>query len=105
MGRLLLRSVKTEETASRIDIFFMRAVHVNLPMILRSVNIAEVAVSSDLDPGERQAFRASMSTSDLEMKLLRIQSGTCNGFVIAAGFSVGEDHGEYWEPSQFAMEP
>jgi len=91
-GQLLLRSTKTEECSTRIDVGFKNVVYVQLPML---ININEIYLGSLVDLPED--VRRLIDLKDKSVYVIDIDGAKG---VVAAGYGAWhEDEGEYNQPS------
>lgn len=88
---LLLRSVKTEELSSRIDIAFKNVKLINLTTNLNGLIIE---VKSDSNESNTIEFGSS------SIKRYFVKSDTAEGYVLAGDVSWLEDHGEFFDTSE-----
>lgn len=92
-GQLLLRSNKDSDNETRIDILFKDVAIVNLPTVLKNIDI-KVAKEFDKHNGFDQEI----------LKWRSIFAVNCDGFsgyVVAATIFLHEDEGEYYDPGHF----
>ncbi len=97
-GQLLLRSPKDQEHKTRIDLLFSETKLINLPVVLRGIEIKHVPVR--LPRGENRRINEPRSSSDPNEKAFEIKCGEIDGQVRAIEFRHLEDTGEYHQPSQ-----
>jgi len=91
-AQLLLRSTKSEEHGTRIDVGFKNVRYVQLPTSMGSLSI-EIGADSDLPDDVQQA----LDTAGMTIFLVTTDIG--HGFVVAGYGGWREDDGEYYEPS------
>lgn len=94
MGRLLLRSVKDESFASRVDVLFQNVQAIKLPVTLSELEIQETHGAA----ADRFVAESGL-VSSVNAKVFEITSGNGAGYVIAGVCAVLEDDGEFHEPS------
>ena len=99
--QLLLRSVKTNSIATRVDVLFKNVFSINLPTVIEELRVAEA------DPHSARAILQSSShEEDLPVRDTRVFLLTGNGWngVIVAGYvGVAEDTGDYDDPSSLVQ--
>lgn len=88
-GQLLLRSNRTAERSTRIDILFKDVGALNMPTILRDLTIAE-ATAEEFGLNRRIAE---------SRRVFRVSSLDYLGFVVAGAVAMQEDDREYNDPS------
>lgn len=94
MGRLLLRSTKTDESPTRMDIVFQNVEAVHLPALLRGLRVSEA------DPDEsRRVIEANGLLPDADRTVFAISGSGFTGYVVAGAFVTSEDEGDFNEPS------
>ena len=98
--QLLLRSTKSPDSATRIDVFFKGVSEFHLPTILTGLSIAE---ASEADVRRLCSLRKSPSFSE-STKVFTVQGIDFLGYVAAMVVFSHEDEGEYDEPSFFSKE-
>jgi hypothetical protein len=98
-GNLLLRSVKTADSLTRIDVLFQSVQAIQLPSKLDSVAIEMLPRSAieQLKP-EIGSYISSGS------KVFAIRGLDYSGYIIASSVAWHEDTGEYNDPSYFQGE-
>jgi hypothetical protein len=91
--QLLLRSTKSEEHPSRIDVIFWNVLRVNLPVTLRGLEISESSASTN-------DFLAELpAESRRGQNLYTLKGDITTGSIVASGIDYIEDGGEYDQPS------
>ncbi len=94
MGRLLLRSTKSNDFATRIDILFQNVKAIKLLASLDGLVISRLE-AIEVDP---IALETGLVESD-ETTIFSILAHGFDGYVIAGACIVSEDNGEYFDPS------
>jgi hypothetical protein len=97
-SQLLLRSTKSSEFSTRIDVFFKGVKEFHLPTSFTGLSIAE---ASDADIQKLCSLRKSLSFGK-DVKVFKVQGIDFLGYVIALIVVSHEDEGEYDDPSFFA---
>jgi hypothetical protein len=95
MGKLLLRSVKTESFATRVDILFQNVQALMLPTLLQgltistpdAVDIKRITTATGLFPDDERSF-------------FIVNGSNYSGYVVAGVMTTCEDSGEHFEPSE-----
>ena len=90
-SQLLLRSVKTAEFPSRIDILFKDVDRINLPVSLRGLTVREVS-------GNAESIGITPPLSE-GSRLFEVESEQFVGYVAAGAMLTHEDQGDYCDPS------
>jgi hypothetical protein len=101
MGRLLLRADKTDTFPTRVDVLFMNTQFLRIPTVLEGLSIRDVTNSAEGD----MVSRDTGLIAGPDTRFYKIISGSGIGFIVAGSVTHVEDKGEYWEPSQFVMDP
>ena len=96
-GELLLRSTKSREFSTRIDVFLKGVAEFHLPTTFDGLSIKE-ATPEDLEP--LPLLRSAMSLRH-GRKIFIVEGNEFVGYVAALGLWCHEDDGEYYEPSYF----
>lgn len=97
-SQLLLRSTKTEEHPTRIDVLFKPVQGMKLRTLLDGLRIREA------DPHEANDIaRETGEECGDEFKCFVIESRGFRGFVVATVMTTAEDAGEYSDPSQLLV--
>jgi hypothetical protein len=96
-SQLLLRSVKSSDHPTRIDVLFKGVSQFHLPTVLNGLVIAEGAES---DISELFTLRESEARKK-ELKLFPVRGVDFVGYVSALVVFTHEDEGEYYDPSFF----
>src|SRR4051794_37367055 len=96
-GQLLLRSVKADDSATRIDVFFHFVRELHMPALLQGLSVQE-------DPGDHARNLCSVGVRespsfDHGLKVYTVTAKDFSGYVAASSCSCHEDEGEYNEPS------
>jgi len=94
MGRLLLRSTKSETCGTRIDVLFQNVRAMHLPRLVGGlvVGIAE--------PAEREPITETTGlVPDDDTTFFTLFDSMRGGYVVAGVVVECEDEGEYFEPS------
>jgi len=97
---LLIRSTKSAEFSTRIDVFFKGVKEFHLPTSFTGLSITE---ASDADVRKLCSLRASPSFGK-DVKVFKVQGADFLGYVAALIVVSHEDEGEYSDPSFFAKE-
>jgi len=97
-GQLLLRSTKSDEFPSRIDVFFKGVQEFHLPTGLTGLSIAE---ASEEDVRQLCTLR-KVAPAGKDVKVFRVQGRDYLGYVSALIVLCHEDDGDYHDPSFFA---
>lgn len=97
-SQLLLRSTKSAECSTRIDVFFKGVKEFHLPTSFTGLSITE---ASEVDARRLCNLRQSPSFSK-DVKIFKIQGSDFIGYVAALIALCHEDEGEYDDPSFFA---
>jgi len=94
-GQLLLRSVKSPNHSTRVDVLFTELVAVHIPMAFHGLTIREMSGK------ERLGLRIQLGSRTLhEQKTFLIQGSNFEGYVVAAALFWQEDEGEYFDPTE-----
>jgi len=94
-SQLLLRSNRTAEFDTRVEVLFKGVGAVQLPTVLSGLEVSEIPMEHA--PGE---LRTLLTDEDwIGRKLYMIRSGGSTGYVVAIAAFFAEDHGEYYAPS------
>ena len=99
-AQLLLRSPKTADLPTRIDVLFKNVGAIHLPTNLSSLSILEASGGEDL--GSRVEFGAAVTPS---RRVFLVRGSDFGGYVIAGAVASHEDSGEYHDPSFFRTKP
>jgi hypothetical protein len=94
MGRLLLRSTKSDQFGTRVDVLFQNVQALQLPSLLSGlvVSAADAAVSENIT-------RNTGLLPDHEHRFFSVVGSNFNGYVVAGVVVSCEDDREYFEPS------
>jgi hypothetical protein len=97
-GQLLLRSTKTEEMPTRIDILFKPVSFMELPTLFHGITVCEV------ESGDADGILGRIQASEYHIiykhqKVYKLSSGDVVAYVVASAFVVHEDDGEYYDRS------
>lgn len=95
-AQLLLRSNKSNEYLTRVEILFKGVQMIDLPTQFKGLDIREV---SDMEAWQRRGNRASNLPN--VYKLFQVAGADFSGAVIASAIFCHEDRGEYCDPSYF----
>jgi hypothetical protein len=96
--QLLLRSVKSSDQQTRIDVLFKGVSQFHIPTVLKGLVIAEDPETTDV----RELFALQESEAYTKrLKLFTIRGVDFLGYVSAIGVFHHEDTGEYYDPSFF----
>jgi hypothetical protein len=90
-SQLLLRSVKTQEAKSRIDILFKNVGLVCLTASLDNIAVEQVSPSVVGLTGTEPFLKGRT--------VFQVKSSNYTGYVVAGAVACHEDQGEYHEPS------
>ena len=94
-SRLLLRSVKSIENSTRVDVLFKNVASISMPTLVENLTI-EAA-----DENTRRMLVEGWELRILEGRVIFVLRGTnYQGYVVAGAMAHHEDDGEYDEPSQ-----
>jgi hypothetical protein len=96
-SELLLRSTKSAEFPTRIDVFFKGVKEVHLPITSSGLSITEAC-----DTEIQRLHPLRRSPLDKDVKVFMVQGEDFTGYVAALIALYHEDEGEYNEPSFFA---
>lgn len=91
-SQLLLRSPKTEELSTRVDVGFKNVDYVQLPTLMTSLAI-RVGSPEDLPEDLRNVLNLR------NQQVYVLDAGGVKGLVVAGYAAWGEDDGEYEQPS------
>src|SRR5437870_2674387 len=97
-SQLLLRSTKSAECPTRIDVFFKGVKEFHLPTSFTGLSITE---ASETDVLQLCSLRESLS-SGKDVKVYKVQGADFLGYITALIAVCHEDEGEYDDPSFFA---
>jgi hypothetical protein len=95
MGRLLLRSTKSDQFETRVDVAFQNVQAVQLPTLLPGLAVSE----ADTAETERIVKETGLLPDD-DRKFFSVIGSNFTGYVVAGVVVSCEDSGEYYEPSQ-----
>ncbi len=93
MSRLLLRSTKGEDAATRIDVLFQNVTAVSLPALLVGV------VVRSADDEEQKWIADSSGVEVVSGRAFVVEGDGYRGYVVAGVVVEASDEGEYFEPS------
>jgi hypothetical protein len=95
MKRLLLRSTKSEQFKTRIDVAFQNVQALELPSTLSGlvVSVASEPMSADI------TARTGLLPDD-EHRFFSVVGSGFTGYVVAGVVVSCEDNGEYYDPSE-----
>jgi hypothetical protein len=91
-GQLLLRSPKSQDAPSRIDVAFKNVAGISLPTVFDGLEIFK----SESD-AEMPTILGVLSMQD--RSIFRVQGVGFTGYIVAGTILWNEDSGEYYEPS------
>lgn len=94
MGRLLLRSTKSDCHHTRVDVLFQNVKAMKLPTTLHGL-----IVSAADDDQSRVVMEVAVSLTDDETKFFIVAGSFYEGYVAAGVVTQIEDKGEYFESS------
>jgi hypothetical protein len=95
--QLLVRSVKSADNPTRIDVLFKGVSQFHLPTILRGLFIAE-GTETEI----RESFLLQQSAAEKKgLKVFTVRGVDFVGYVTALIVATHEDEGEYYDPSFF----
>ncbi len=97
---MLIRSPKSVEFPTRIDVFFKGVKEIHLPTTFTGLSMTE---ASESEAEELGCLPPRLSFGD-NVKVFRIQGDKFVGYVVALVAVCSEDDGEYNDPSPFAKE-
>ncbi len=96
MGRLLLRSTKSEGVLTRIDVLFQNVKVMNLPTLVDGL-VVSVADAAD----QRRVAEATGFVPDKDTTFFMLGGAPApDSYVIAGVVVEAEDEREYFEPSE-----
>lgn len=98
LRRLVLRSVKTSEYPTRIDVYFQDVKEFMLPTTLQGLRIVEG------NEAGRHIARTGVSFDDI-YNTYQVAGHGYVGFVVASLCTSSEDAGEHYEPSEVLNGP
>jgi len=99
-SQLLLRSTKSPDFPTRIDVFFKGVKEIHLPTSFTGLSITE-ASQADI---QKLCILQTHPSMGSDLKYLQIQGVGFLGYVMALIVVWHEDSGEYDEPSFFAKD-
>ena len=95
-AQLLLRSNKSNEVPTRIDVLFKKVVSINLPTMFDGLSITEAT------SGEAQSLNAQVGSQSAHgLKVFLLRGTNFTGHVIAGAVFVHEDEGSHYDESFF----
>ena len=95
--QLLLRSVKSPENPTRINVLFKGVCQFHLPTVIRGLFIAE-----ETESNVRELFTLRQSEAEKNnLKVFTVRGMDFIGYVVALAVFSREDSGEYYDPSPF----
>jgi hypothetical protein len=97
-SQLLLRSTKSPEFPTRIDVFFKGVVEIQLPTHFRGLFLTE---GNEDEIAKIHTSREQLSFKE-GVKVFTVRGAGFFGYVAALVVATHEDKGEYYEPSYFA---
>jgi hypothetical protein len=96
LRQLLLRSVKSDQEGTRIDILFMGVQHICIPTTIEDIAIDEV------EPDSIPAWlRTLLSNVPYVGKVFLVSGNHGTGYVVAGVLAHHEDDGEFYAPGKF----
>ncbi len=96
--QLLLRSTKSDDAPTRIDVFFKGVSEFQLPTSLYGLSISEASAQEI----ESVNFCSEPDSRERNSKVFIVKSRKFSGYVVASLLLLHEDQGEYHDPSFFA---
>jgi hypothetical protein len=96
-AQLLLRSTRSSEHGTRVDILFKDVQAVQLPTTLRGLKMVVMSRPDAIETSKRMGVNLRGNHS-----VFLLRGSNYEGFVIAGGAFTHEDEGEYFDPSYFA---
>ena len=97
-GQLLLRSTKTTDFSTRIDVLFKDVGAIHLPMTLDGLALTEATED------EKVELRPQIASPRLRDRKVFVVSGSnFTGYVVAGMVAWHEDDLEYYDPSYFSF--
>jgi hypothetical protein len=95
-AQLLLRSNKSAELLTRVDVLFKDVVALKLPTAFAGLSVTEASESEALK------FSPQLGSSSItNRKVFDIRGSNFSGYVVAAGVFWHEDNGTYYDKSYF----
>src|SRR5262249_48013426 len=95
-GQLLLRSTKSDEIPTRIDVLFNDVAALELPTLFDGLSITEAALD------EAQSLNVQLGSWPIHRRKVFVLRGTNYlGYVIAGAVSWHEDEGSHYDESFF----
>lgn len=94
MSRLLLRSTKSDQFGSRIDVVFQNVKAIQLLSVLHGIVIARAD-----DAEAERITRETGLLPDVDREFFSVYGSNYVGYVVAGVVVACEDAGEYFEPS------
>ncbi len=95
--QLLLRSVKSADSPTRVDVLFKGVSQFQLPTVLKGLFVAEGAGD---EVGELFSLRRSEAEKK-DLKTFAVRGTDFKGYVVALLVFTREDQGEYYDPGPF----
>jgi len=95
MGRILLRSVKTDSFDTRIDVVFQNVQALKLSTLLPGLEIA-MADAADM---QKMIVETGLLASE-NYAFFTVNGSNYSGYVVAGAVASCQDVGEYFEPSE-----
>jgi hypothetical protein len=93
-SELLLRSIKSGDSSTRIDVFFKNVHVMHLPTIFEGLIITELS--------HEESRGLSILPFQGTAKVFGVRGATFAGYVVAGVVAFHEDEGEYNDPSFFS---
>lgn len=99
-GQLLLRSPKSTDSPTRIDVLFKNVAFVCLPTMFDGLAVSEATME------EETKLKSQLGSPRQEgRKLFVVRGADFMGYVVAGAVASYEDEREYYEPSHFVLTP
>ncbi len=95
-GSLLLRSTKTDDDPTRVDVLFRNVKALDLPTVLHGVSVAVAGP----DATARVAAATGLAPDD-DTVFFEVATRNCTGYVVAGAVSSDEDTREFHEASRY----
>ncbi len=95
-SRMLLRSGKSHNEATRVDVLFEGVTRFKLPTFFQGLTISEMSWREAPSLGAQLGLRATAAT-----KLFAIRGTNFSGYIAASAVAWHEDSGDHFSPSYF----
>lgn len=95
MGRLLLRSPKSKECRTRVDVLFQNVRALKLGTLLPGLMVS----AADSEHQRRIGAESGLLPGD-GMQFFIVRGASHEGYVVAGTCVTSEDEGEYFDPSE-----